>query len=157
MRGRRWLVSAALVAAVGSVVWAQGASGPVGLESTVVLQTSSTSLGQPLVFPALRSQFTGVLLEFAPGGRVGRHRHPFPTLAYVLQGEVTVEADGQAPRVYRAGQAFSEGDHWHDAVNSGSVPAKVWVVFAGAEGGTLTVRASGVRTVPIPGGMPGLE
>jgi quercetin dioxygenase-like cupin family protein len=63
-----------------------------------------------------------------------------PNVVYVMEGELTVEADGQPPRVYRAGEAFSEGDHWHDGINNGTVPMKAWVVFAGTEGTPVTVR-----------------
>jgi quercetin dioxygenase-like cupin family protein len=144
--GRRDLVTAlALVLVIASVVWAQGTPGPaglgpVGLRSTTILQTTTTAQGQLLLFPLFRNQFIGVLLEIAPGGRVGRHMHPVPNVVYVLEGELTVEADGHAARVYRAGQAFSEGSHWHDGINNGSVPLKVWVVFAGEEGVPVTVR-----------------
>jgi quercetin dioxygenase-like cupin family protein len=138
---RRVLITApALVLVVAGTLWAQGASGPVGLRTTTVLQTTTTAHGQPLQFPLFRNQFTGVLFELAPGGRVGRHRHPVPNVVYVMEGELTVEADGQPPRVYRAGQAFSEGDHWHDGINNGSVPMRAWVVFAGEEGTPPTVR-----------------
>lgn len=130
---------ALLVVAVG-LPWTQGVSGQTGVKITTVLQTATTAQGQPVQFPLFRNQFLGVTFEIAPGGRVGRHRHPVPNVVYVMEGELTIEADGQPARVYRAGQAFSEGDHWHDGINNGSVPMKAWVVFAGTEGQAPTVR-----------------
>lgn len=138
-RYRSYIAVALLIAGFG-LAWAQSARGQQGLRTTMVLQTTTTAHGQPLQFPLFRNQFSGVLFELAPGGRVGRHRHPVPNVVYVMEGELTVEADGQPPRVYRAGQAFSEGDHWHDGINNGSVPMKAWVVFAGTEGQPVTVR-----------------
>jgi len=134
-----YVVLALLVAGIG-LLWAQDASGQAGAKITTILQTTTTAQGQPIQFPLFRNQFLGVLFELAPGGRVGRHRHPVPNVVYVLEGELTVEADGQPTRVYRAGQAFSEGDHWHDGINNGSVPMKAWVVFAATEGQAPTVR-----------------
>jgi len=122
-RFTRYIALAVLIAGVG-LLWAQGASGQAGAKITTVLQTTTTAQGQPLQFPLFRNQFLGVLFELAPGGRVGRHRHPVPNVVYVLEGQLTVEADGQPARAYRAGEAFSEGDHWHDGINNGSVPMK---------------------------------
>jgi quercetin dioxygenase-like cupin family protein len=134
------LTGAALLVAALGFTWTQSTLGQTGLRTTTVLQTTTTAHGQALQFPSARAQFTGVLFELAPGGRVGRHRHPVPNVVYVMEGELTVEADGHPPRVYRAGEAFSEGDHWHDGINNGSVPMKAWVVFAGTEGTAVTVR-----------------
>lgn len=141
MRSQVLLVAAAALILAGlGLARTQGVSGQQGLRTTTVLQTMTTAQGQALQFPSARSQFTGVLFELAPGGRVGRHRHPVPNVVYVIEGELTVEADGHPPRVYRAGEAFSEGDHWHDGSNNGSAPMKAWVVFAGTDGTPVTVR-----------------
>ncbi|HXF83687.1 MAG TPA: cupin domain-containing protein [bacterium] len=140
MRRSRSLAALVVLIAAAVLVWSGGTAGQSGLRTTTVLQTSTTAHGQLLQFPLFRNQFTGVLFELAPGGRVGRHRHPVPNVVYVIEGELTVEADGQPMRVYRAGQAFSEGDQWHDGINSGAVPMRAWVVFAGAEGQPVTVR-----------------
>ncbi len=113
----------------------------VGLKSATVLQTSTTATGQPIQFPQSRSQFTGVTLEIAPGGQVGRHRHPVPNFVYVLEGEITIEADDHPARAYKAGEAFAESvNTWHNGYNRGSAPTKILVVFAGEEGQPVTVR-----------------
>jgi quercetin dioxygenase-like cupin family protein len=120
---------------------AQAAPGPVGLRATTILQTTTTAIGQPIQFPLFRNQWTAVILEIAPGGRVGRHLHPVPNLVYVLEGEITIESDGHAVRTYRQGEAFAESfNHWHDGLNRGTTPIKVLVVFAGEEGKPVTVR-----------------
>jgi mannose-6-phosphate isomerase-like protein (cupin superfamily) len=46
--------------------------------------------------------------ELAPGATTGRHSHPTARLVYVLEGAVTLEVDGQAPTIYKAGEAFQE-------------------------------------------------
>ncbi len=88
-----------------------------------------------------RNQVTAALVEIAPGGQSGRHYHPAPVFVYILEGELTWEADGHPPRLYRAGQAIVEDvNAWHNAFNGGSIPAKFLVVFLGEEGVPTTVR-----------------
>jgi quercetin dioxygenase-like cupin family protein len=118
------------------VAWAQ-----VGMKSTTVLQTTTTAAGQPILFPPARNQFTGVVIELAPGGEVGRHMHPVPNFVFMLEGELTIESDGQPARTYTAGQSFAESiTTWHNGINRGAGPAKFIVVFAGEEGKPVTVR-----------------
>ncbi len=125
------------VALLGGVAWAQA----VGVRSTTLLQASATPSGQPIEFPLFRNQFTVLLVEIAPGGQIGRHMHPVPGLVYVLEGEWTVEAEGQAPKTYKAGQAaVEEVNSWHNAFNRGSAPLKFLAIFAGEEGKPVVVR-----------------
>lgn len=129
-----FLLSTALL---GGVAWAQA----VGVRSTLILQASTTPSGQPLEFPVFRNQFTTSLVEIAPGGQVGRHMHPVPVMVYILEGELTVETDGQQPRTYKAGQAALEVvNTWHNGLNRGSAPLKFLAVFAGEEGKPVTIR-----------------
>lgn len=47
-----------------------------------------------------------------PAHPVGeKHRHPGPVIVYVLSGSVEVHLDGQSPKVFHAGDSFSEGAH----------------------------------------------
>lgn len=130
------LVLGLVLTAGAGLGWAQA-----GLRATTVLQTSTTAIGQPLQFPLFRNQFTGVIIELAPGGQVGRHMHPVPNFVYVLEGAITVEAEGYPARTYSAGDAFTESiNTWHNGLNRGSVPVKILVVFSGEEGKPVTVR-----------------
>ena len=124
-------------ASLGGVAWAQA----TGLKATTILQAATTPEGQPIQFPLFRNQFTANLVEIAPGGQVGRHMHPVPVLVYIMEGELTVEADGQPARTYKAGQAAVEVvNTWHNGLNRGSVPVKFLVVYAGEEGKPTTFR-----------------
>lgn len=130
------LSAAAVVALLAGAVWAQ-----VGFRSTTVLQTSTTVTGQPIEFPLFRNEIRAFLVEIAPGGQAGRHMHPIPTFAYILEGELSVEIDGQPPRLYRAGQAWVESVMtWHNAFNRGGSPAKFLVVYAAEEGKPTAIR-----------------
>ena len=125
------------VASLGGVAWAQA----TGLKATTILQASTTPAGEPIQFPLFRNQFSASLVEIAPGGQVGRHMHPVPVLVYIMEGELTVEADGQPARTYKAGQAAVEVmNTWHNGLNRGAVPVKFLVVYAGEEGKPTTLR-----------------
>lgn len=122
---------------LGGVAWAQA----IGVRSTLIMQSSTTPSGQPLEFPVFRNQFTASLVEIAPGGQVGRHMHPVPVMVYILEGELTVETDGQQARTYKAGQAAIEVvNTWHNGLNRSSVPLKFLAIFAGEEGKPVTIR-----------------
>jgi quercetin dioxygenase-like cupin family protein len=44
--------------------------------------------------------------EFQPGATVAKHTHPGEELAYVLEGELTVELEGKPPVTVKAGETF---------------------------------------------------
>lgn len=46
--------------------------------------------------------------DFKPGDRTVFHTHRFPVAVYILSGAFTLELEGQAPRVIKAGEAFVE-------------------------------------------------
>jgi quercetin dioxygenase-like cupin family protein len=46
--------------------------------------------------------------EVAQGAETGLRTHPTPRFVYVLEGEVTLEVEGQPPQVFRAGEGFQE-------------------------------------------------
>lgn len=132
----------ALLVLLGIALFAGGAwAQAVDVRSTTLLQASTTPAGQPIEFPLLRNQFSASLVEIAPGGQVGRHMHPVPVLVYILEGELTVEAEGQQARSYKAGQAALEVvNTWHNGMNRVSVPVKFLAIFAGEEGKPVTIR-----------------
>ncbi len=124
------------LALITGIVWAQ-----VGFKASPVLQTTTTAAGQSIRFPQVNNEISALMVEIAPGGDTGRHKHPIPAFVYVLQGVITLEENGQPTRVYKAGKAFVETvDTWHNAFNKGSTPAKALVVFVGEKGRPGLVR-----------------
>jgi quercetin dioxygenase-like cupin family protein len=45
---------------------------------------------------------------FKPGDKTVYHAHRFPVIVYVLEGTFTLELDGRAPIVVKAGEALVE-------------------------------------------------
>jgi len=110
--------------------------------STPVLQSRATVGGASIVYPKTDSaELTAVRLDIGPGGETGRHMHPYPTLVYVLEGAIDVETDGGMVHSYKAGDSFlMVVNTWTNAKNSGTMPAKMLVVFVGVHGKPNLVR-----------------
>ncbi len=124
------------------VVLPQSLAAQTGFTATPVLAESRTITGQALRYPETRSpEVSSVLVEIAPGGESGRHKHPVAPQIYVIEGEVTIEFDGGNQKKFPAGEAFLEAvNTWHNAKNLGSKPVKMLVVFFGEKGKKNMIR-----------------
>ena len=118
------------------------AAAQVKFSSTPVLQSRATVGGASIAYPKTDSaELTAVRLDIGPGGETGRHMHPYPTLVYVLDGAIDVETDGGMVHSYKAGDSFlMVVNTWTNAKNSGTMPAKMLVVFVGVHGKPNLVR-----------------
>jgi len=118
------------------------AAAQVKFSSTPVLQSRATVGGASIAYPKTDSaELTAVRLDIGPGGETGRHMHPYPTLVYVLEGAIDVETDGGLVHSYKAGDSFlMVVNTWTNAKNSGTMPAKMLVVFVGVHGKPNLVR-----------------
>ena len=116
---------------------------PKAFKATPLLKTTQTASKMPIEYPKVgKAEIVSVVAELEPGGRTALHQHPVPVFVYVLDGTLTVQAQGGEPREYRPGQAFIEDvNHWHQAFNRGSTPVKILVVFTGEEGKPTTINA----------------
>jgi len=76
--------------------------------------------------------------EFAAGAVVPKHTHPGEEVAYILEGQVTIEVEGKPPVVLKAGEAFFvPAGTVHAAKNSGTGPAKVLSTYIVEKGKPL--------------------
>ena len=106
----------------------------------VLLQSQSTVIGQTIVYPQGPAQVTMAIVTMAAGEVTGWHRHDAPLIAYVLEGELTVDYGPNGHRTYRKGDALVEAlGSRHHGRNTGSGPARILAVFAGAVGTANTV------------------
>jgi quercetin dioxygenase-like cupin family protein len=88
--------------------------------------------------PNARTQEVRVLTAaFEPGDRTVLHTHRSPVTVYVLEGEFTLELEGRAPTVIKAGQAYVEPPNvkMTGYNKSASEPLRV-VIFYVSEAGT---------------------
>lgn len=100
--------------------------------SVVLLKTTTTGDGQPLVYPGGTAQIISRITTFPPGSKTGLHRHPMPLYAYILEGQLIIQAEGQPARHFKTGDAFMEVAQWHYGVNPGDTPTRLLAVYAGA-------------------------
>lgn len=116
---------------------------PKGFKITPVLKSGQTASKAPIEYPKTgKPEVVSVIGELEPGGRTALHQHPVPVYVYVVEGTLTVQAQGGAAREYKPGQAFLEDvNHWHQAFNKGSAPVKILVVFVGEEGKPTSINA----------------
>ena len=129
----RWKIGTCLAAFL--LLGASGAPRKDYQNVETLLETGKTVMGETIVYPPAPARVSSLVVTMAPGEETGRHKHPVPTYGYILEGEITVLYEGRGPRTYTEGEAFMEAeDVWHNGRNSGAGPARVLVVFMGAEG-----------------------
>lgn len=81
-------------------------------------------------------------VDLAPGATAGRHTHPGDEISYVMEGQLELRIDGQAPRVVKAGESFViAAGLVHDAHNPGSAPTKLVGVYVVEKGKPLATPA----------------
>jgi quercetin dioxygenase-like cupin family protein len=95
---------------------------------------------QKLDFPPGYNTVTAIA-EVPAGGAAGRHTHPGAETGYVLEGELELIIDGQAPMTIKAGESYQipEGAV-HDA-KAGDKPFKVLGVYVVKAGEPLAKPA----------------
>ena len=80
--------------------------------------------------------------EFAAGAATPKHTHPGEELAYILEGQVTVEMEGKPALTLKAGDFFFvPAGTVHMAKNSGTAPAKVLSTYIVEKGKPLASPA----------------
>lgn len=100
--------------------------------SVVILKSTTTGDGVPLVYPKGTPQITSRITTFPPGAETHLHRHPVPLYAYIMEGELTLHTEGQPVRRFKAGEAFMETSQWHIGRNETDKPLKLLSVYAGS-------------------------
>ena len=69
------------------------------------------------------------IAEIPAGGTSGRHRHPGVEVGYVLDGQITLEREGQPTVTLKAGDAFKNEGVIHKATNPGAKTVKILGVY----------------------------
>ena len=84
-----------------------------------------------------RGQAKVVLAELAPGSATGKRSHAGHELAYVLEGAITLEVEGESPVTFKQGGSFYQPpDQVHSVKNAkADAPAKVLLVSIAKAGG----------------------
>ncbi len=101
MHTRRYFVGCILCATAGLVATDAGAQNAQtsGLKRTILSQIDGPTEGLITVTAKV---------EIEPGAVIARHTHPGVESGYVIDGELTLEARGQAAKVLKTGEAFPD-------------------------------------------------
>ena len=107
-----------------------------------LLQTSTNSVGQPIVYPHDAPAEVAILrVEIPPGKQTGWHSHPMPLFGYVLSGTLTVQFANGKKNVFHQGDALAEAVNVpHNGVNEGTEPVKLLIFVAGEKKTPFTVK-----------------
>ncbi len=121
-----------------SAVWIGTLSSADGEEVGVqTKQVSAEKLGN---VPG--KNLTAILVNYAPGGKSGAHRHAGSVFAYVLSGAIRSENSATGPaKVYKAGESFFEPPGSRHLVSenaSNKESASLLAIFAADDGAQLT-------------------
>ncbi len=133
---RAWLLGPSAVPLASAARTPHACRGAKGETVETLLATRETLLGQPLVYPTDGpAKVTADIITIAPGAETGWHEHEVPLLAYVMQGELTVDYGSKGTHVYRDGDVIVEAiGIAHNGHNTGSHPVRLFAVFLGADG-----------------------
>ena len=81
-----------------------------------------------------------VRVDFAPGVAFGMHSHPGAEVAYVLEGTLEYQLEGEPPVTLKAGEAlFIPAGAIHSAKNVGSVNAAELATYIVEKGKPLVI------------------
>ena len=119
------------------LVWA--AEPAPAVTSRIILKATRTWDGTPIVYPQGTAEVTGIIVTVAPGAQTGWHAHPVPSFGMVLEGELEVELQDGRHLTLKAGDGLAEVfERAHNGRNTGTVPMKVLVFYAGVTEKALT-------------------
>jgi quercetin dioxygenase-like cupin family protein len=126
------LIGLAMIVALASaiVVLATSSQAQVGLERKMLLR-------QDLSIPGYEILLAQVTL--AVGAREGKHRHAGTLVGHIIEGELTLELEGQPTKIVRTGESvLIEARQVHEGINKGAVPIKALVTFVVEKGEPLS-------------------
>ena len=110
-----------------------------------LLKTQTSWDGKAISYPKGRAEISAIHIEVAPGAKTDWHWHNVPSFAYMLEGELQVTQKNGKQKMLTAGEALAEDvGTLHYGHNTGKVPAKLVVFYAGAVDVANTVRDSKV-------------
>lgn len=129
MKSKRAGISA-IVVAVGIAGGLALAQGPPQVKRNIVLK-------QDMSIPDHEAVMARV--ELPAGAAEGKHTHPAEVYAFVEEGAVSLELEGKPTVTLKAGDVFHiPTGKVHQAINNGSVTAKLAAVFVAEKGKPLT-------------------
>jgi quercetin dioxygenase-like cupin family protein len=130
MKSKRAGVFAAVVALGIAGGLALNAQQPPQAKRTIVLK-------QDMTIPDREAVMAHV--ELPPGSAEGKHTHPAEVYAFVQEGTISLEYEGNPTVTLKAGEVFHLlPGKVHQVINNGAVTARLAAVFVAEKGKPLT-------------------
>ena len=129
--GWKWVTVGALALGFGTAAWGQQAP---AVKRDVVQKHDLHAPGQEGIMAKV---------EIPAGGREGRHVHPgADVLAYVVEGTMKLDVEGQPTATLKPGDSFFiPAGKIHEGINETSAPVRIVGVFVAEKGKPLTTQA----------------
>jgi quercetin dioxygenase-like cupin family protein len=139
---RKYLVTLLLFFALGVPYFAVAGDYASGVEASLILKTTTTTGHYPAKYlNTEKPEITVMKVEIKPGAETGWHSHSVPLYAYVLEGDLTVEARGGNAYNFAAGDAIVEMVNVpHNGKNLGKTPVVLIVFYTGETGTPNTLE-----------------
>jgi len=123
-----------------SLLGCSNTPGPSNIEKQILLQSSTSWDGMPYrAYPNGAPELTLLKLHIPANTQLDWHTHPMPNLAYILSGELTVEAkDTGKTRTLMPGEPLAEMVNTTHRGKTGTKPVELIVFYAGTPGMALS-------------------
>jgi quercetin dioxygenase-like cupin family protein len=132
----------------------------VGISGAALAHETGTGESHRMVMKQAIPEAAGknvlvVEVGYAPGQSSEAHMHPGSIFAYVLEGSVVSQLEGQPPRTYTQGEGWYEPPYAHHLVSrnaSDTKPAKllVWAITGAHDPIKLPLPGSASRSAELP-------
>ena len=129
-----WRLAGVLLAVCIGTIEMNAKTETTAVKTETLLSATSTWDGSPYVaYPAGSPQITVRRMTIPEHGELAWHKHPMPSAAYIVSGEITVEDESGRKRHFTAGDVNPETvNTWHRGT-VGDQPAVFIVFYAGVK------------------------
>ena len=103
---------------------------------TPLVSGDRTIVDEPISYPGGgAATINSLILTMQPGEETGWHTHGVPLFVYMLEGEIQTDYGPKGVRTYKKGDSLLEAlTVRHNSTNKSEAPARLLVVFMGAQG-----------------------
>lgn len=94
------------------------------MNERIILRTTHTISGQPIVLPQKNAEVVVSILEIEPGVELPPHQHPFARYGYIFSGTLSVTnlQTGRESTFHSGAFVIESWGQWHTGKNPGTEP-----------------------------------
>jgi quercetin dioxygenase-like cupin family protein len=135
------LLSIATMLSAANAQAGEQSKAPPPVSISEILSTDVNSAGQKIVFPKKNGHVTVSVFTIQPGASLPVHEHPYPRMAYVLDGilRVTNMVTNRATKYSKGDFVLEAVKEWHQGDNPGSQVLTLLVIDLVPKGAENTI------------------